>query len=410
MDDATRSSLFAAAACGDLDTVRSFFQQPQVQRLIAETNRTHGAEYAAALASGTPLFDMTMTTEEPWYGSRRLCNDTMELIFEEPFVRGHVLVLEWFFGEEACGLFRETLRRQLQRIFFFCVRRAPALSTELAEIILSSHLYHTVTRMEQEVALYMLLEEASRVNCLDCVRLVVAHGASLVNPQDALMRGCECGDAAAFQALLDYGLLPGEHEGSLLVHAAAHENPEMVELLLARGFADVNARAGLGMTSLMSVFRRWDQYSRESGIRRSRIVSMLLEKGADVHLRGPSGRTALHRAAMFVHSSEHALNAMADLDEPQETLYEDEIQEVLANLLAYGADLNARSHSWQTPLHTLAECFQYGRYWTPFEILLFRGANPHLSDVNGRTACSILLETWAGRTYVQAYTRYFEQE
>ncbi|TMW65187.1 hypothetical protein Poli38472_009354 [Pythium oligandrum] len=388
-----RSALFTAAAHGDLATVRSFFCQSHVQTLVGETNELLRTTYAAALASGRNPFSASINDmREPWYCRPRprwTPNDNVELLVEEPVKRRHVYIVDWFFDEEASALVGETIRHLLRPIFK-CVRFAPAYGPELAEIILSSSLYRAMSSLEQDFVLSMMLDVAVEANSVDCVRLVVALGVSLANPTNALETSCQHDDDTMTQLLLDCGVSPEKLESNYLIEAAVHGNMELVQLILAQGFADVNARDFHGRTPLMSVFHEWNVYSREDGIRRSYVVSYLLENGADVHLR----------------------SSVADsVGVPlPESFFEDEIQEVLRTLLTYGADPNAQDQEWlQTPLQYLADCFEHGPSWTPFGILLSHGADPHLPDADGDTPLSILMATSQGHEHVDKHEGYFRR-
>ncbi len=212
--------------------------------------------------------------------------------------------------------------------------------------------------------------------------------------------------------------------GSMALHHAAGEAKiEIVELLLAAG-VDVNVAASFGETALEAAAARGHLA----------VIEMLLKAGAGVGHRDGYGRTALHHACDEDSGHPGAvqllLAAGADPDADDEEgarplnrcLYEQHfecarlllkagadpnlrswggtalhvaiwhagIPELLSELLAAGADLEARDEEGMTPLlAAIIHAFEDG---VP-ELLLELGADLHARDAAGRTALEIAV-TW----------------
>ena len=111
--------------------------------------------------------------------------------------------------------------------------------------------------------------------------------------------------------------------GRLWVSRVSLSTPAVVTLLLERG-ADINARNNNGWTPLHHAVRH----------NTSAMVTLLLERGADINARDALGTTVLHHIAR---QSDPATVAPA-----------------AAFLLDAGADINAQDEQGKTPLHTAA--------------------------------------------------------
>ena len=131
--------------------------------------------------------------------------------------------------------------------------------------------------------------------------------------------------------------------------AAVKRNSKIVELLIDKG-ADVNAKDIVGGTPLHNAVRT-PLYSAVRALN-SKIVELLIDKGADVNAKRDDGETPLHSAA-------HVGNKeMAEL------------------LIANGADVNVNV-DYGTPLHLAAK----GGFKETLELLITNGA-----DVNVMSA------------------------
>ena len=111
-----------------------------------------------------------------------------------------------------------------------------------------------------------------------------------------------------------------------------------------------------------------------------KAAQLMLERGADIHVRNYRGQTPLHRLVYNLHDSggdtDHFLDAMRCL-------------------LEYGADIDALDNDHATPLHltSYSGCFKAAR------LLLERGANVHLQDYKGRTPFQVAeAEGWEAMT------------
>ncbi len=134
--------------------------------------------------------------------------------------------------------------------------------------------------------------------------------------------------------------------------AAYHGSTERIVALLARGFIEIDGRTSQGLTPLM--IASLQGYSR--------IVRILLNKGASASLVGQDRYTSLHYAALQGHPA------------------------VIELLLAAGCDLEAGiSPTGSTPLHLAAEagCPRVMR------ALIEAGANPNWRRLDGATPLSL---------------------
>jgi ankyrin repeat protein len=133
-------------------------------------------------------------------------------------------------------------------------------------------------------------------------------------------------------------------------------DPDSVRVLLGKD-GDVNARTASGGAPLELAIR--ERQPDDPRMRADQaIMRLLLDAGADVHLRGKDGNRALHTAAW---------SNRADL---------------AALLLEHGADVDVRNDSGTTPLHYAAAA----GHTEVVELLLTKGADVNAKKNDRRTA------------------------
>jgi ankyrin repeat protein len=158
-------------------------------------------------------------------------------------------------------------------------------------------------------------------------------------------------DARLLRALLEQGAGQNDaNRGDLraaLDATSSADDTGAMELLIAHG-APVN---GIGSSRPPLI---WAAYSS-----RSDVVTLLLRHGADVRWRWTAGTTSLHWAASAPQGSDP----------------------MIAQLLAAGADVDAKDSNGETPLMYAVEAGPRN-----VRLLLRHGANPAIRDRNGDTA------------------------
>lgn len=135
--------------------------------------------------------------------------------------------------------------------------------------------------------------------------------------------------------------------------AAAHPNPEMINLLLD-GDSDITKPLWLAQ-SLLDRAVMWNE--------NPNVIAVLLDRGAGVTAPGEDGWSPLHGAALTNRNPR-----------------------VISSLLDRGAAINARTARGATPLHCAVENNENPSVAT---VLLDRGADPTLRDADGCTAVDL---------------------
>ena len=189
--------------------------------------------------------------------------------------------------------------------------------------------------------------------------------------------------------------------GNSLLHDAAWRGDEPVAMTkaLISGGADVNARSknGTVLHSAIQAFNRKDPAIVKE------LVELLLENGADVHARcTSSGWTALDHATFRSRTDDWSpvfrallrgganVNAAAPERGQTGTLLfraaQGRTPTILQLLIEAGADVNAPTQRWGTPLHTAAR----RGLDVNIEHLLAAGADPCAVDGENRTPLDLL--------------------
>ena len=196
----------------------------------------------------------------------------------------------------------------------------------------------------------------------EVVRLLLEHGATIDAATDAgvtpLQFAAQPGHVDVVRLLADKGanINHRSNHTTALILALSGRDAEPVRQLLRQG-ADPNGRDARGRTPLQTVIEA-PRFRDEPGkVLDQKNTRLLLDAGADVHVRGRYGHTLLHMAVMA---------DRADL---------------AAILLERGAGVNVRDDSGLTPLHLAAQ----RRTTALAEVLLAKGADVNAPANDGMT-------------------------
>jgi len=213
-----------------------------------------------------------------------------------------------------------------------------------------------------------------------CVLLFVLASALALCGCTSLQTAARRGDRKAVERQLALGVNVNSHHfytrETALIEAASHGHTEIVELLIERG-ADVNMKgeAWYGPLHVASAGGYVD------------TVQLLLEHGADVNLfhhDKPLHYAAKHGhievAEMLLAHGAHLDAKGMDEQTPLGTAVSNGQVEMVKYLLSKGADVNARANYGCTPLFT---CYLNDDVVNG-QLLLQQGADPTLA-CNGRT-------------------------
>jgi Ankyrin repeats (3 copies) len=146
-----------------------------------------------------------------------------------------------------------------------------------------------------------------------------------------------------------------------LEEAAAADHPDLVDFLLSKG-ADLHIQCvSGGPTRIAALLGHVD------------VVRILIEKGADPNGKDSSGETPLHSAVRFEDPNVSAMvklllskgaNILSKDDRndrtPLHIAAEESPLETIQLLISKGADVNARTKTLETPLHSVVQ-----RTWRP---------------------------------------------
>ena len=219
-----------------------------------------------------------------------------------------------------------------------------------------------------------------------------------------LLLASEQGNVSAVQAILDQGLdvdSVGDDDITALQVSAANGQENLVRLLLMRGAALDKANSN-GLTPSMHAARHGHV----------NVVALLLQNKADINAHNRLGASALTLAARGGHLQTCKMLIEAGIDLSPSTGIGGTTCEftplmaaaqlghdaVLRHLLDRGFDVNYRTPS--TGINGLMLAALNG-HMTTSQILIERGADPNLTNVNGHTPLEIA--TLRGKREVRGY-------
>eukprot|EP01090_Pellita_catalonica_P021236 TRINITY_DN7894_c0_g1_i1.p1 TRINITY_DN7894_c0_g1~~TRINITY_DN7894_c0_g1_i1.p1 ORF type:complete len:428 (-),score=65.38 TRINITY_DN7894_c0_g1_i1:275-1558(-) len=239
-------------------------------------------------------------------------------------------------------------------------------------------LYLACLKGHTEVAAVLIVEGKAKVDGasppifaaagkgnLELVQLLLKHGA---NPAaySSQHAGCCALHIAAeknftnvveclLAAKVDVNIRSEKQKLTPLISAACCGSLQAVDLLL-KNEADINAQSSTGNTALMLAIDRG----------KIEVAKLLVDRGANLEVRGQKGWTALHNAASggekgYKEVAEMLLDAGALVDALSETMLTPlheaagkSLVEIVELLVSKGADVNARDKFDNTPLRMCA--------------------------------------------------------
>ena len=143
-----------------------------------------------------------------------------------------------------------------------------------------------------------------------------------------------------------------ERKLSPLHIALASQQFDITRLLLDNG-ADPNAKTSNGIEPLLLIFDYY--YKHHSNGKDLDVVKLMVQKGANIHVRGRKQRSLVHCAIM------------------------DKKYDMAKYLISLGCDVNCVDEDGETPLHLIQGDIQYAK------LLLENRANPNSQNMQGNT-------------------------
>ena len=207
------------------------------------------------------------------------------------------------------------------------------------------------------------LQQASQEGNLERVRAVLEAGAQPADLTRALILASSEGHVEVMKALLEAGAAPGgtDPNGNTSLHHAAHNNQvEAVRLLLESGVG-VNQKGALASTPLHLALVRTDGDVRD----RSEVIAVLLAAGADPNVRNEQGLVPLDMALSYARAPGGV--------------------KVFSELATGGANLNLQDTLGNTVLHRAA----YDVHEEIVTILLDAGADIKKRNKDWKTPADV---------------------
>ncbi len=233
---------------------------------------------------------------------------------------------------------------------------------------------HLACRVGNPDMVRMLLEKGVDVNLRGGVNEITPlHVAVAENHVDVVV------------CLLERGADVNARDRRLNAPLHSAKSCEIAQTLIAHG-ADVNAQNDFGETPIFAQ-------------RDPKIIELLLENGAQVNVACNSGETPLHRALQSA-AYPYRFGAMADSDHAIAV-----VGQIVALLVAHGADVNAAARKGATPLHyacrdaaveTVALLVQNGADVNARSSGLYDGVPLHIAvEAKKYEVCKLLVENGA---------------